>query len=109
MVAGVSKDNRASTSVETRPGTICRIFSPKMVNKSSMMSRINSARGKFAPSRSATAWSSNGAYSGCETALKMSEGFVVASCGENCRMLSKSPVSATTVVNCFSWSSWFMG
>src|SRR5207248_9803188 len=34
-------------------------------------------------------------------------GFVVASCGLNCFIDSKSAVSATTLVNFFSCSSWF--
>jgi hypothetical protein len=29
-VAAVSKESRASTSVDTRPGTIARIFAPKV-------------------------------------------------------------------------------
>ena len=33
MVAAVSNDNRASTSVETRPGTMARIFFPKATAK----------------------------------------------------------------------------
>src|SRR5579883_3239612 len=38
----------------------------------------------------------------------MSDGFVVASCGANSLSESKSPVSATTLVNFFNWSSWLM-
>src|SRR4051794_25608002 len=38
----------------------------------------------------------------------MSEGLVVASCGLNSRIDSKSPVSATTRVNFLSWSSWLV-
>ena len=45
-------------------------------------------------------------YSGIWAAFRMSEGLVVASCGAYCFRVAKSPVSATTVVICLSWSSW---
>ena len=42
------------------------------------------------------------------TAFNINEGLVVASCGWYWLICLKSPVSATTVVNCLSASSWFM-
>ena len=45
------------------------------------------------------------AYSGFCTAFRMSEGLVVASCGRKVCRPWKSPVSATTVVNCRNRSS----
>jgi hypothetical protein len=55
--------------------------------------------------RSAMALSRSGAYSGFCTAAKIRLGFVVASSGLNSRIDSKSPVSATTLVNFLSSSS----
>ena len=60
------------------------------------------------PRHCATVSCNSGAYSLFCTALRMSEGLVVASCGWNAANCLKSPVSATTVVNALSASSWFM-
>ena len=95
-VAAVSKLRRASTSVETRPGTTFRISRPKRTSTSSTIS--SSAR----PRCAATVSASSGAYSGCCTAFRISDGLVVASCGANWASCLKLPVSATTVVNCLS-------
>ena len=40
MVASVSKERRASVSVETRPGTILRISRPNATSRRSMMSPV---------------------------------------------------------------------
>src|ERR1700749_4098354 len=56
--------------------------------------------------RSATALSSREAYCGLVAAARMSDGLVVASCGLNSLIDSKSPVSATTLGNFLSCSSW---
>src|SRR3990167_1737998 len=101
-VALVSKLRRASTSVETRPGTWVRISQPKRTSRRSITSSM--AR----PCHLATVSLSRGEYSGFCTALRISEGLVVASCGRNWASCRKSPVSATTVVNCLRASSWFM-
>ncbi len=55
---------------------------------------------------SAIALSSSHWYSGICAAFKISDGLVVASRGAYCFSVAKSPVSATTTVNCFNWSSW---
>ena len=55
-VASVSKDKRASTSVETRPGIICKIFNPKDTAKRSKARVTISARLAAAPA-SFLAWS----------------------------------------------------
>jgi len=100
-VAAVSNDRRASTSVDTRPGMMERISQPKRT-----MSRSISSPMSRPWKRVTQSWSS-GAYSGFCTALRISDGLVVASCGWNWASCLKSPVSATTVVNCLSASSWF--
>src|SRR5213592_3861075 len=41
-------------------------------------------------------------------ALRIKEGLVVASSGAYCLSVAKSPVSATTLVICLSWSSWLV-
>src|SRR5579885_2665183 len=101
----VSNDKSASVSVETRPGTIFKISTPNNTNRSSWMRRTN-ASPPAAFLFSATALSRSHWYSGFWAALRMREGLVVASRGPYCRMASKSPVSATTTVNCLSWSNW---
>ncbi len=101
-VASVSNDSAASISVDTRPGTNLRISTPKAINRLSMMPSID-ASGALA-----MAFSSSGRYSGFCTAFRISDGLVVASCGVYALIDWKSPVSATTVVNCLSCSSWFM-
>ncbi len=92
-VAAVSKDRRASTSVETRPGMIERISVPKRTSRRSMTSSSGLPACFFTPS------SSSGRYSGFCTALRISDGLVVASCGLEALSCLKSPVSATTVVH----------
>ena len=101
-VAEVLNDRRASTSVETRPGMVFRISQPKRTSMRSMTSS------RLRPLYWATVARISGAYSGFCTALRMSEGLVVASRGWNWASWWKSPVSATTVVYCRSASSWFM-
>jgi len=101
MVASVSKLRRASTSVDTRPGTILRISVPKVTQISSRASRTTSSAGAAAPhtsrdccrERSIRLW-----YVGICAAARISEGLVVASRGVNWRMAQMSPVSATTTV-----------
>jgi len=93
----VLKENRASTSVDTFPGMICRISLP---NCTSRLSRVASTWAStslpcFLPY--ATAASMSFAYSGFLEAARMSEGFVVASCGLYLSMVAKSPESQTTV------------
>ncbi len=102
IVPAVSNDSRASTSVETRPGTIFRISAPNAISSGSMTSPDGSARW------SATTFSTSDRYASLPTAFRISDGFVVASCGRKSFIVSKSPVSATTVVYCLSCSSWFM-
>lgn len=81
---------------------IDRISVPKRTSRRSTTSSSG------LPRCAATVSFSSGAYSGFCTALRMSEGLVVASCGWNAANCLKSPVSATTVVNALSASSWFM-
>jgi hypothetical protein len=93
----VEKEKRASTSVETLPGTICRISFP---NCTSRLSRVAStwfsiSVPAFLPY--ATAASISFSYSGFLDAARMSEGLVVASWGWYFLMVAKSPESATTV------------
>jgi hypothetical protein len=75
--ASVSKEKRASTSVETFPGTILRISLP---NWTSRLSRVQST--SFLD------------------AARMSDGLVVASWGLYLSMVAKSPESQTTVYAC---------
>src|SRR5439155_24341820 len=84
-------------------GTNFRISTPNAIRRRSMTSSVDTS------AWSAIAFSSSGRYSGFCTALRISDGFVVASCGVYALIDWKSPVSATTVVNCLSCSSWFMG
>ena len=98
----VSKLRRASTSVDTRPGMVARISQPKRT------SSLSTTSVRSRPRHCATVSCNSGAYSLFCTALRMSEGLVVASCGRNWASWRKSPVSATTVVNCLSASSWFI-
>ena len=87
------------TSVDTRPGMVARISHPKRTSSRS----ITSSMGRSF--HWATVDCSKGAYSGFCTALRISDGLVVASWGWNCASCLKSPVSATTVVNCLRASS----
>lgn len=93
----VEKEKRASTSVETLPGTIWRISLPNWTRR---LSRVTSTWFSmsvpfFLPY--ATAASISLAYSGFLEAARMSEGLVVASWGWYFLMVAKSPESATTV------------
>ena len=97
-VASLSNDSRASTSVDTRPGTIARISRPKRTSSRSASASTGS------PRCAATVSSTSARYSGRATALTISEGLVVASRGAKRRIARKSPVSATTVVTRLSAS-----
>src|SRR5437667_8824635 len=102
-LASTSKLSRASTSVETRPGTIFKISMPNATaSLSSAMPRVWPASGDSCLA-SARVFSTSCAYSGIWTALSNRLGFVVVSRGWYLRMLSKSPVSATITLNCLSW------
>lgn len=81
MVALVSKEKRASTSVETFPGTTFKISLP---NSTRRRSRVASVFFSRSPSRSfpyATAVSMSLAYSAFLEAARINDGLVVASCG----------------------------
>ena len=91
-VAALSKERRASTSVETRPGTILRISVPKA------MSRASTAAATPLDLLSWAAFWRSAWYSGIWTAFRMRLGLVVASRGLKAFMAAKSPVSATTLV-----------
>ena len=93
----VEKEKRASTSVETLPGTIWRISLPNWTRRLSRVTSTWFSRSVpfFLPY--ATAASISFAYSGFLEAARMSEGLVVASWGWYFLMVAKSPESATTV------------
>lgn len=77
IVASVSKERRASTSVETTPGTIPRISTPKLTaSRSSVFWR---SFPNFFPYEIASFTSSS--YSGSWAAASSNDGFVVASVG----------------------------
>src|SRR5262245_39999981 len=99
--AAVSKLRRASTSVETRFGTIFRISTPKATASPSMAAASASLveRERFLASVTTRATSSP--YSGMVAALSSRLGLVVASRGWYLRIEAKSPVSATTIECCF--------
>ena len=102
IVARVSNDRRASTSVDTRPGMILRISSPNDTSRrSTACSTISWRLWPWALAYS-TAGATILAYFSSFTAARISDGFVVASCGLYTAIDSKSPESETTVVNCFS-------
>jgi len=101
-VAALSKDRRASTSVETRPGTILRISVPKEMRSASTAAWTPLLLLSWA-AFCRRAW-----YSGIWTALRMRLGLVVASSGLKAFMAAKSPVSATTLVCWRSCSSAFI-
>jgi len=95
--AFVSKEKRASTSVETLPGTMFRISLPNWTRRlSSVASTWSSMLSAwFLPQ--ATAASMSFAYSGFLEAARIREGLVVASWGLYLSMVAKSPESQTTV------------
>src|SRR5437764_7517699 len=98
-----SKLRRASTSVETRPGTIFRISRPNATaNLSKATPRLWLALADSCFASARLFWT-KAAYSGIWAALSNRLGFVVVSRGWYLRMLSKSPVSATITLNCLSW------
>ena len=101
-VASLSKDKRASTSVEIRPGTYFRISVPTMTASLSPASRICWALSSLWVFAQATACSRKGAYSGICAAFSIKDGLVVASSGKKSLIAVISPVSATMVVNSFS-------
>lgn len=110
--ASVSKEKRASTSVETLPGTIFKISVPNCTRR---LSRVASTCSStvlpcFLPY--STAASISLAYSGFLDAARMSEGLVVASWGLYLSMVAKSPESQTTVyadgVSIFSWAGFIV-
>lgn len=93
----MSKEKRASTSVDTFPGMILRISLP---NCTSRLSRVASTCSSmffpcFLPY--STAASMSLAYSSFFDAARIKEGFVVASWGWYLEMVAKSPESQTTV------------
>ena len=101
MVAAVSNESRASTSVETRPETIFRICSPNSTLRRSIALRTMASLLASAPASlraQASASSTSGAYSFIWAAAMMSDGFVVASRGLYLRIALMSPVSETTTV-----------
>ncbi len=110
----VSKEKRASTSVETLPGTICRISLPNSTKRRSRVASTcssivlpwkpacqscssvrNSPLTCFLPY--STAGSISLAYSGFLEAARMRDGLVVASCGLYFSMVWKSPESLQLV------------
>jgi hypothetical protein len=98
--SSVLNEKRASTSVDTRPGTILRISHPNCTRRlSSAASTCASMPAPlFLPY--STALSIRAAYSGFLAAARISDGFVVASCGLYFSMVAKSPESHTTVCGC---------
>jgi len=77
----VEEDNRASTSVLTRPGTIFKISLPKLTRILSITASTKAAPLSDEPFRSCTALSTSGLYSAFSAAARINEGFVVASSG----------------------------
>mmetsp|Transcript_22173 Transcript_22173/g.54546 ORF Transcript_22173/g.54546 Transcript_22173/m.54546 type:complete len:204 (+) Transcript_22173:1486-2097(+) len=105
MEASLSKDRQASTSVDTRPGTIFRISQPNLTDSRSHTSLTRSSPFLLVFLAPAMAASSKWAYSGICAAWNRRVGLVVASCGLYFLSWLKSPVSATTMVICLSRSS----
>lgn len=93
----LSKEKRASTSVETLPGTIFRISLPNWTSRLSMAESTWSSTSLPCFLPYATASSMSFAYSGFLEAWRMRDGLVVASCGLYLSMVAKSPLSQTTV------------
>lgn len=95
----VSNENRASTSVDTLPGTIFKISLPNCT------SRLSSVASTFPSSDDPCAFpysraeSISLAYSAFFEAARIRDGFVVASCGLYLSIVAKSPESQTTVWN----------
>jgi len=95
IVASVSNERRASTSVLTTPGTSFEISTPKPTARRSKarLSLSSSVLPSFLPYSHASLM--RYLYSGSLAALRMSEGFVVASMGLYSLIAEISPVSAT--------------
>ena len=91
-LASVSKLKRASTSVETRPGTMPASSAPTATVKASAMIGTGLPWcARIVSSPMSRKWSE-------PTAFRTIEGLVVQSCGLRRRTASMSPVSATTTV-----------
>ena len=97
MLAFLSKENLASTSVETLPGTIFKISLPNCTRRLSSVASTCSSTVLPCCFPYSTAASISFAYSGFLAAARISEGLVVASCGLYLPMVAKSPESQTTV------------
>ena len=95
--ACVSKEKRASTSVETLPGMMDRISLPNSTSSRSRQASVCSSSEPPFSLAYLTATSISLAYSGFLAAARMREGFVVASCGLYLSIVAKSPESQTTV------------
>mmetsp|Transcript_19455 Transcript_19455/g.36635 ORF Transcript_19455/g.36635 Transcript_19455/m.36635 type:complete len:220 (-) Transcript_19455:21-680(-) len=108
MVASVSKESLASTSVLTTPGTSFDISIPKPTASRSKarLSFCSAVLPSFLPY--STASSRIALYSGSLVALKMREGLVVASMGLYSLIASISPVSATILVYLLRASNWLI-
>jgi hypothetical protein len=84
----VSKLRRASTSVDTTPGTSFRISQPKATDS------LSSSRPRSPPA-AARAPSTSARYAGSCAAAATSDGFVVASSGACVLIFESSPESTT--------------
>ena len=100
MVASVSKESRASTSVLITPGISRLTSEPTATANWSTRSSIGR--------EPVCSWMIDSLNSASEAAFNNSEGFVVASVGLSLAMASRSPVSATTVVMVRSCASLVM-
>jgi hypothetical protein len=101
--ASVSKEKRASTSVETLPGMILRISLPNWTRRLSNVASTWSSM--LLPPWDlpyATASSMSLAYSSFLDAARIREGLVVASWGLYLSMVAKSPESQTTTCSAVS-------
>ncbi len=94
-VATVSKERSASTSVETRPGTIAASSAPKATASRSHTAATRAVVDPACLRPQATASSTIAACSGISAALSRSVGLVVQSTGRSRLTASMSPVSAT--------------
>jgi hypothetical protein len=94
--ASVSKEKRASTSVETFPGMILRISFPNWTRRLSNVASTCSSMSLPCFLPYSTAASISLAYSSFLDAARIKEGLVVASWGWYLAMVAKSPESQTT-------------
>src|SRR5688572_5613967 len=100
-VASASLDRRASTSVDTRPGTIARIRVPKSTARRSIATRTTRFGDAEAPASGRAqrrASSTSSAYSARWAADVRRDALVVASSGLSVSIDCRSPVSATTTL-----------